>query len=186
MKGRNVTRGAVPFLPRERIGIFNWRKTAEQTAPIGRSLRPLTRLFPYILRYRSLVTGAIAALVLAAAATLALPLAVRRMIDNGFSGADSSFINSYFTMLLFIAALLAVASAMRYYFVITIGERVVSDLRRDVFNHVTALSPEFFRRQPVRRDRFAPERRHHADQIAVGASASMPYAIRSCALAPSP
>ena len=107
-------------------------------------MRPLTRLFPYILRYRSLVTGAIAALVLAAAATLALPLAVRRMIDNGFSGADSSFINSYFTMLLFIAALLAVASAMRYYFVITIGERVVSDLRRDVFNHVTALSPEFF------------------------------------------
>ncbi|MEX3010372.1 ABC transporter transmembrane domain-containing protein [Hoeflea sp. TYP-13] len=109
-----------------------------------RSLRPLTRLFPYVLRYRGLVTGAVAALILAAGATLALPLAVRRMIDHGFSGADPSFINSYFTMLLIIAALLALASAMRYYFVITIGERVVSDLRRDVFSHVTTLSPAFF------------------------------------------
>ena len=107
-------------------------------------MRPLARLVPYILRYRTLVAGALAALLLAAVATLALPLAVRRMIDHGFSDADSSFINSYFTMLLVIAALLALASAMRYYFVITIGERVVSDLRRDVFSHVTALSPAFF------------------------------------------
>lgn len=109
-----------------------------------RSLRPLTRLFPYILRYRGLLSGAIAALFLAAAATLALPLAVRRMIDYGFFDADPGFINNYFTMLLVIASVLALASAMRYYFVITIGERVVSDLRRDVFAHVTELSPSFF------------------------------------------
>ncbi|MEM9108245.1 MAG: ABC transporter transmembrane domain-containing protein, partial [Pseudomonadota bacterium] len=109
-----------------------------------RSLRPLARLIPYVLGYRKLVAGALAALLLAAVATLALPLAVRRMIDIGFSEADASFINNYFTMLLVIAALLAMASAMRYYFVITIGERVVADLRRDVFSHVTALSPAFF------------------------------------------
>ncbi|WP_419908743.1 ABC transporter transmembrane domain-containing protein [Hoeflea sp.] len=108
------------------------------------TLRPLARLFPYALRYRRLVAGAVVALVLAAAATLVLPLAVRRMIDNGFSDADVGFINNYFTMLLVIAVVLALASAMRYYFVITIGERVVSDLRRDVFSHVTALSPSFF------------------------------------------
>ncbi len=88
--------------------------------------------------------GALAALVVAALATLALPLAVRRMIDIGFFDADSQFINSYFAMLLAIAALLATASALRYYFVITIGERVVSDLRRDVFSHVTSLSATFF------------------------------------------
>ena len=108
------------------------------------TLRPLARLFPYALRYRRLVAGAIVALLLAAGATLVLPLAVRRMIDNGFSDADVGFINNYFTMLLVIAGVLAVASAMRYYFVITIGERVVSDLRRDVFSHVTSLSPSFF------------------------------------------
>ena len=107
-------------------------------------MRPLGRLLPYVLRYRNLVTGALIALFLAAAATLALPLAVRRMIDHGFSGADATFINSYFAMLMVIAALLASASALRYYFVITIGERVVADLRRDVFSHVTALSAAFF------------------------------------------
>ena len=109
-----------------------------------KTLRPLARLLPYVAHYKNLVAGALVALFLAAAATLALPLAVRRMIDKGFSDANIEFINSYFAMLLVIAALLAAASALRYYFVITIGERVVSDLRRDVFSHVTSLSASFF------------------------------------------
>ena len=119
-------------------------KNSRSDGARAKTLQPLTRLFPYILRYRSLAAGALVALLLAAAATLVLPLAVRRMIDKGFSATDASFINSYFTMLLVIAALLALASAMRYYFVITIGERIVSDLRSDVFSHVTSLSPSFF------------------------------------------
>ncbi|MFS9599255.1 hypothetical protein, partial [Klebsiella variicola] len=53
-----------------------------------RSLQPLRRVFPYIARYRGLVVGAAISLVLAAVTTLALPLAVRRMIDNGFSSSD--------------------------------------------------------------------------------------------------
>jgi ATP-binding cassette subfamily B protein len=69
---------------------------------------------------------------------------VRRVIDHGFSGSDPSFIANYFSMLVVIAALLAFASAARYYFVITLGERVVADLRRDVFSHVATLSPGFF------------------------------------------
>jgi ATP-binding cassette subfamily B protein len=109
-----------------------------------RSLRPLQRLLPYVLRYRQMVAWAVAFLVLAAATTLTLPLAVRRMIDHGFSTSDSTFIANYFSMLVVIAAVLALASAGRYYFVITLGERVVSDLRRDVFQHVTRLSPAFF------------------------------------------
>ena len=109
-----------------------------------RSLKPLSRLLPYVMRYRKLVAGAVFFLGLAAATTLALPLAVRRMIDHGFSAADSGFINNYFGMMAILAIILALASAMRYYFVITIGERVVSDLRRDVFAHVTKLSPAFF------------------------------------------
>ncbi|WP_269931389.1 ABC transporter transmembrane domain-containing protein [Aminobacter sp. HY435] len=109
-----------------------------------RSLRPLGRLYPYLYRYPKLVVGAIVSLIAAAVTTLTLPIAVRRMIDHGFSSADSDFIANYFAMLVAIAALLALASACRYYFVITLGERVVSDIRRDVFSHVTNLSPAFF------------------------------------------
>ncbi|TIW92454.1 ABC transporter transmembrane domain-containing protein, partial [Mesorhizobium sp.] len=109
-----------------------------------RSLGPLKRLYPYIFRYRTMVVGALISLAVAAGTTLALPMAVRRMIDNGFSSSGSTFIAEYFAALVAMAALLAAASAGRYYFVITLGERVVADIRRDVFAHVTTLSPAFF------------------------------------------
>jgi ATP-binding cassette subfamily B protein len=112
--------------------------------PRPRGLRPLIRLLPYLFRYKRLVAGALVFLTLAASVTLTLPLAVRRMIDYGFSTDDASFINNYFLMLLAIALLLGLASACRYFFVITLGERVVADLRRDVFDHITGLSPAFF------------------------------------------
>lgn len=115
--------------------------------PKRRSLGPLRRIFPYLGNYKLMVAAALVSLTLAAAMTLALPLAVRRMIDHGFGGGgDSSFISQYFGMLVIIGVVLALASAARYYFVITIGERVVSDLRRDVFAHIAELSPSFFDR----------------------------------------
>jgi ATP-binding cassette subfamily B protein len=110
----------------------------------NRSLKPLSRLLPYLSRYRAMVAGATFFLVLAACTTLALPLAVRRMVDHGFASSDGHFINNYFVMLFVLAVLLAIASGMRYYYVITIGERVVADLRREVFSHVTRLSASFF------------------------------------------
>ena len=110
------------------------------------TLQPLRRLFPYLLRYKPMITGAVVSLAIAAVTTLALPLAVRQMIDHGFSASDSLFIANYFGLLVAMAALLALASACRYYFVIIIGERVVTDLRRDVFAHATLLSPAFFDR----------------------------------------
>ncbi|MER9654103.1 ABC transporter transmembrane domain-containing protein [Mesorhizobium sp. M0152] len=109
-----------------------------------RSLKPLRRLFPYIGRYRKMVAGAVISLTVAAVTTLALPLAVRRMIDHGFTPSGTILIAEYFAALVAMAALLAAASAGRYYFVITLGERVVADIRRDVFAHVTTLSPAFF------------------------------------------
>lgn len=122
------------------------RTETTMTAPrtTSRSVRPLTRLFPYVKRYPRLVLGALVSLLLAAVTTLTLPTAVRRMIDNGFSTQDAGFIDSYFSMLAAIALLLALASASRYYFVITLGERVVSDIRRDVFDHVMRLSAAFY------------------------------------------
>ena len=72
-----------------------------------RSLKPLRRIFPYMSRYRGMIAGALVSLVLAAVTTLTLPLAVRRMIDHGFTGANGAFINNYFGMLVVLAALLA-------------------------------------------------------------------------------
>ena len=138
-----------------------------------RSLKPLRKLFPYLLRYKGLVAGALVFLVLAAGTTLTLPLAVRRMIDHGFSAADSTLIANYFSMLIVIACVLALASACRYYFVITLGERIVSDVRRDVFQHVTTLSPGYF--DTVQSGEIVSRLTADTTQIksAVGATASM-------------
>ncbi len=119
-------------------------KTAETGDSRRRSLKPLRRLLPYLMNYKGKVAAALFFLLLAAVTTLSLPTAVRRMIDKGFSNSDSTLISNYFTMLIVIASLLALASACRYYFVITLGERIVADLRRDVFSHVARLSPSFF------------------------------------------
>ncbi|MBV9427263.1 MAG: ATP-binding cassette domain-containing protein [Bradyrhizobiaceae bacterium] len=114
-------------------------------APRGRaSLKPLAGLWPYVRRYPGLVAGACVALVIAALATLAVPLAVRRIIDFGFSAERIGLIDQYFTVMIGIVAALAVASALRYYLVTVLGERVVADLRADVFAHLTALSAAFF------------------------------------------
>src|SRR5947199_7014509 len=118
---------------------------APADAPARRlRVRPLLALVPYVMRYRAQVIGALIALLVAAAATLAVPLAVRRMIDFGFSAERIGLIDQYFAVMIGVAAVLAGASALRYYFVTIIGERVVADLRAAVFAHLTELSPGFF------------------------------------------
>ncbi len=120
---------------------------APETAPKksrGVKLRPLLALAPYVARYRGQALAALVALIIASAATLVVPLAVRRMIDFGFSPEGIALINSYFAVMIAVVAVLACASASRYYLVITLGERIVADLRRDVFKHLTSLSPSFF------------------------------------------
>src|SRR5215470_11997796 len=109
-----------------------------------RKLRPLIGLLPYVARYRGRALAALVALLVASVATLAVPIAVRRMIDFGFSAERVELINQYFSVLILVAAVLAIASASRYYLVISLGERVVADLRTDVFAHVTELSADFF------------------------------------------
>jgi ATP-binding cassette subfamily B protein len=107
-------------------------------------LRPLAQLVPYIARYRGRAFAALLALIMASAATLVVPIAVRRMIDFGFSDKAVQLIDSYFAVMIVVAAVLAVSSAMRYYLVTTLGERIVADLRNDVFAHLTRLSLAFF------------------------------------------
>jgi ATP-binding cassette, subfamily B, bacterial len=107
-------------------------------------LRPLLALSPYVLRYRGRVTLAFISLTVAAITTLIVPIAVRRMIDFGFTPEGIARINSYFSVMIAVVGVLALASASRFYLVMTIGERIVADLRRDVFAHLMSLSPAFF------------------------------------------
>lgn len=147
----------------------------------SRSLKPLARLIPYIGRQKPLVAGALVFLALAATTTLSLPVAVRRVIDHGFTNADMGFIDTYFSMLLVLAGVLAIASAGRYFFVITLGERIVAELRKDVFEHVAHLSPAFFDRSMS--GEIVSRLSADATQIksAVGATASL--ALRNLILA---
>lgn len=119
----------------------------EQTAaPRGKSrnIRPLVRLAPSLLRYPGAAAAATAALLAAAATTLVVPIAVRRVIDHGFSGSDTLLVHKYFATMLLLVAVLAIASAARFYFVTWLGERVVADLRIRVFAHLLDLSPIFY------------------------------------------
>jgi ATP-binding cassette subfamily B protein len=103
-------------------------------------------LKPLILAHKGALWGAVIALVVSALAVLVVPVAVRRMIDNGFGANDSALINNYFLTLIGIGLLLAIASPARYYFVNWIGERVVADLRTKVFAQLSKLGPAYFDR----------------------------------------
>ncbi len=108
------------------------------------SLRALAPILPYARRRKGWIFAALAALTVASAATLAMPLAVRGMIDKGFAHDHLAAINSYFVILIGVVALLALASAARYFLVMSLGERIVADLRDDVFAHMTRLDPAFY------------------------------------------
>jgi len=108
------------------------------------SLKPLFALKPNLLRHKGMLAAAFVALIVSAGATLAVPMAVRRMIDLGFSGIEPDLIDKYFATLVGIGLILALASAARFYCVNWLGERVVADIRRDVFKHLTGLSPAFY------------------------------------------
>jgi ATP-binding cassette, subfamily B, bacterial len=110
----------------------------------SRKLRPLRDLIPFLLPYRGMLLAALTALLLAAGATLSLPVAVRFMIDLGFSAESAAKVDRYFLALFGIASLLAVTTSLRYYLVSWLGERVVCDVREAVFRHILRLSQTFY------------------------------------------
>ena len=103
----------------------------------------LKGLMPFLAPYRGAVALAGAALVVTAAVALALPLAVRRVVD-GFVADNATLLDQYFAGALGIAALLAIGTGLRYYLVSRLGERVVADIRRALFDRVLGMSPAFF------------------------------------------
>lgn len=115
-----------------------------ENRPKGRSLGPLKTLVPFLRPYTKQLIFALLSLLAAAGATLALPAALREVIDQGFSSADSSQIDQHFVTLFFVACALGLATAMRFFWVSWIGERVVADVRAKLYRHVLTMSPAFF------------------------------------------
>ncbi|HEX7011878.1 MAG TPA: ABC transporter transmembrane domain-containing protein [Steroidobacteraceae bacterium] len=112
--------------------------------PKGRSLKPLRALVPYLRKYRFTALLALGALLIASAAMLVLPIAFRDVIDKGMAVQDRATIDKYFVAFLAAAAAFSVFAALRYYLVTWLGERVVADLRSDVYERVIRMDPTFF------------------------------------------
>ncbi len=119
------------------------RDTALAERAKARTVGPLRGLWPFVRPYRPLLWGALAALTATAGLSLSLPLAVRRVIDNFFA-ESLAIVDAYFLAALGIAALLAVGTALRYYLVTRLGERVVADVRRAIYDRVIGMSPGFY------------------------------------------
>src|SRR5262245_5025238 len=160
--------------------VENIERQAERRAK-SKNVAPLRALKPFILPYRGMIAAAAVALIIAAAATLILPIAVRGVIDHGFSTEDASRIGQYFLALIAVAAVMGAASAIRFYLVTWIGERVTADVRSRIFSHVLSLSPSFF--ESTRTGEVLS--RLTADttliQVVVGSSAS--FALRNIVMA---
>ena len=115
-----------------------------RTRPKARSLRPLAALLPFLRPYRGTLVLALAALLLAAAAMLALPLAARLLIDQGIAAQSTTTINRYFLGFLGAATVFSGFAAVRFYLVTWLGERVAADLRDAVYRRVIRMDPTFF------------------------------------------
>ena len=128
----------------------------------GRSLRPLRALWPYVARYPGWLTAFLVFLTLSSVATLVLPGILRVITDCGFGDAGSEFCTSladspvgaatgdgmsgYFRIAIGFAVLFSIVGALRFYFITALGQRVIADIRRSVYDHLMGLSPAYFER----------------------------------------
>jgi ATP-binding cassette, subfamily B, bacterial len=146
----------------------------------ARRLKPLLSLLPYIARYRWRAIAALIALLVAAVTTLLVPIAVRRMIDFGFSRETANLIDSYFAVMIAIVAVLALASASRFFLVTTLGERIVADLREGVFGHLVSLSLAYF--DEAKSGELVSRLTADTTQIKAAVGASVSVALRNSVL----
>jgi len=116
---------------------------SEQDRAKSKDIGALRELWPFVRPYRLLLTAALVALVMTAMVSLVLPIAARRVVDN-FNVAEDDLLTGYFIAAIGVAGLLAVGSSLRYYLVTRLGERVVADIRKAVFDRMIGMSPVFF------------------------------------------
>ena len=118
--------------------------STSEDRPRAKSLNPLRALLPFLRPYRGTMIAAAFALLVAAAAMLALPMALRQLIDHGLAARDSGTINLYFIGFLAAAGAFGIFAALRFYLVSWVGERVVADLRTAIYRRVVRMDPLFF------------------------------------------
>ena len=112
-------------------------------APRG-DVSQLLRLGRFLVPYRWRIALALAALVVAASCVLALGQGLRHVIDAGFGSGEPRLLNAALITIIAVAAILAAATWTRFFLMMSVGERVIADLRQLVFGHVVGLSPAFF------------------------------------------
>ena len=117
--------------------------------PARPRLTSLKLVLPLLKPYKALSFGWLFFLAISSTATLSLPVAVRHMIDSGFANANTASINASFLALFGLAVALAVATAARFFCVTLLGETVVADLRRRLYNHLLVLDQAFYERTRV-------------------------------------
>ncbi len=103
----------------------------------------LRALLPYFSPYKPLVILAFIALTITASVSLVLPVAARRVID-GFAMGDVALLNQYFLGAVIVAAIFALGTGLRYYVVTRLGERVIADIRKAIFERMIGMSPAYF------------------------------------------
>ena len=108
-------------------------------------LLSLRGLLPFVRPHRGLLAGWLLALAFSSGATLFFPYAFRQVIDHGFARGGAE-VNRWFLMMFAVAVVLACATAVRFYTVSLLGERVIADLRRSLYAHLLALDQAFFER----------------------------------------
>ncbi|RKQ70035.1 ABC transporter transmembrane domain-containing protein [Oceanibaculum indicum] len=118
---------------------------ADRTMPEGgKRLGPLRHLLRFLAPYKGQIAGALTALVIAASTVLGLGMGLRYLVDGAFGAGNPALLDQAVIVLFGVVLVLAVASYVRFYLVSWIGERVVADIRKAVFDHVLSLSPGFF------------------------------------------
>jgi ATP-binding cassette subfamily B protein len=156
----------------------------------SRSLKPLAALWPFVLRYPGRLVGFMVFLVLSTVFTLSLPGALKAIIDCGFSDDAPTYcanfpvdastgVDGYFQLFILFAILFSSFGALRFYFITTLGQRVVADLRRAVFDRLTVLSPAYFER--IRTGEVLSRLTTDTTLVETVVTGSVSFAIRSIA-----
>ncbi|MGB3393075.1 MAG: ABC transporter transmembrane domain-containing protein [Stenotrophomonas sp.] len=119
----------------------NTPATESTTGRNKAKLGTLRALWPFVRRHMGLFVAWLLALAVASVATLSFPVAFRRMIDDGFSSGGN--IDQVFLLVFAVVVMLALASAARFFFVSLLGEKVVADLRQQLYSHLVTLDAQF-------------------------------------------
>ncbi|HEX5776494.1 MAG TPA: ABC transporter transmembrane domain-containing protein [Caulobacteraceae bacterium] len=117
---------------------------AAERRPRRRDVRPLAQLLPFVRAHWRDATAAGLFLLLAAGATLGMTAAARYVVDHGFTAGAAAALNRSFIALGAVSLVLAMASALRFYFITRLGERIVADLRQALYANIMRLDPAYF------------------------------------------